>query len=63
MRIVLDTNVVISGLIWNGTPGKILAVARSRRAEIFTYIELLNELSRQLKATIMLHLPAEAPKA
>jgi putative PIN family toxin of toxin-antitoxin system len=48
MRIVLDTNVVISGLIWSGTPGKILAAARSRHAEIFTCIELLNELSRVL---------------
>lgn len=48
MRIVLDTNVVISGLIWNGIPGKILTGARSRRAEIFTCIELLNELSRVL---------------
>jgi len=63
MRIVLDTNVVISGLIWNGTPGKILAAARSRRAEIFTCIELLNELSRQLKATIVFYPPADAPKA
>ncbi|MES2164576.1 MAG: putative toxin-antitoxin system toxin component, PIN family [Pseudomonadota bacterium] len=48
MRIVLDTNVLISGLIWNGTPGKILAAARSRRVEIVTCIELLNELSRVL---------------
>jgi len=30
MRLVLDTNVVVSALLWNGTPRWLLQAARER---------------------------------
>ncbi len=44
MRIVLDTNIVISGLLWRGNPRRILDTARDGITELFTSIELLEEL-------------------
>ncbi len=44
MRIVPDTNVVISGLLWRGSPRRILDAARDGIFELFTSIELLDEL-------------------
>jgi putative PIN family toxin of toxin-antitoxin system len=45
MRLVLDTNVVASALLWNGTPRQLLQAARERRVELFTSTPLLAELT------------------
>lgn len=46
MRIVLDTNVVLSALLWRGTPHGLLDVIRSRGdARLFTSPALLDELA------------------
>lgn len=44
MRAVLDTNTVVSGLLWNGTASKLLATAREQRLELATSAALLDEL-------------------
>jgi uncharacterized protein len=44
MRAVADTNVVISGLLWNGPPRGVLDRARSGAVELFTSAILLAEL-------------------
>ncbi|MEW5939822.1 MAG: putative toxin-antitoxin system toxin component, PIN family [Chloroflexota bacterium] len=44
MRIVLDTNTVVSGLLWHGAPRSILDLAREGRATLFTSPTLLVEL-------------------
>lgn len=44
MRLVLDTNTVISGLLWQGTPGKLIEVAQARTISLFTSAPLLAEL-------------------
>lgn len=44
MRVVADTNVVISGIFWQGAPRAILDAAREGRIEIFTSAILLVEL-------------------
>ncbi|HET8637720.1 MAG TPA: putative toxin-antitoxin system toxin component, PIN family [Acidobacteriaceae bacterium] len=49
MRLVLDTNVVVSGLLWHGTPRLLLEGARERRVELFTSIPLLAELTETLR--------------
>ena len=49
MRLVLDTNVVVSGLLWRGTPRLLLERARERRVELFTSIPLLAELTETLR--------------
>jgi len=49
MRLVLDTNVVASGLLWNGTPARIIDAAQAGSIEIYTSRALLTELTRILK--------------
>ncbi|HET8707865.1 MAG TPA: putative toxin-antitoxin system toxin component, PIN family [Pseudomonadales bacterium] len=45
MRLVLDTNVVISGFIWGGIPRQILELAREDRVSLFTSGVLLDEFA------------------
>lgn len=49
MRWVLDTNVVASGLLWNGTPAQLIDAAQTGEIEIFTSRVLLAELTRILR--------------
>lgn len=44
MRLVLDTNVVVSALIWGGTPYKLLQAAADGNIELFTSPTLQHEL-------------------
>ena len=59
MRLVLDTNTAISGLLWHGLPGKLIDAVRAKRVELYTSAPLLAELqgiltrekfAKQLKA-------------
>jgi predicted nucleic acid-binding protein len=36
MRLVLDTNTVVSGLLWSGAPRRVLDAARAGQATLFT---------------------------
>lgn len=46
MRIVLDTNVVMSALLWRGTPHQLLqAIGQLPRVRLFTSAALLEELA------------------
>jgi putative PIN family toxin of toxin-antitoxin system len=45
MRLVLDTNVVVSGLIWGGVPRRLLDLARDGHLSLFTSNVLLDELA------------------
>jgi len=49
MRLVLDTNVVASGLLWNGPPAQLLDAAQVGEVELFTSTRLLAELAGILK--------------
>jgi predicted nucleic acid-binding protein len=49
MRLVLDTNVVASGLLWNGTPARLIEAAQADEIEVFTSRVLLAELTRILR--------------
>ncbi len=44
MRLVLDTNIVVSGLIWGGVPRRLLDLGRDDQATLFTSSRLLKEL-------------------
>ncbi len=44
-RIVPDTNIVVSGLLWRGNPRRILDAARDRIIELYTSSVLLEELA------------------
>jgi putative PIN family toxin of toxin-antitoxin system len=43
-RLVLDTNVVIAALIWNGTPRRVLSAGHEEKAILMTSAQLLTEL-------------------
>src|SRR4051812_41506066 len=44
MRVVADTNTVVSGLLWSGAPRRVLDAARAGSIELFTTAALLAEL-------------------
>ncbi len=44
MRVVADTNVVVSGLLWHGPSRRILDLARAKTLELSTSAELISEL-------------------
>jgi putative PIN family toxin of toxin-antitoxin system len=44
MRVVLDTNSIVSGLLWRGAPRFVLDLARAGKLELFTSPTLLAEL-------------------
>ena len=45
MRVVLDTNVVASAILWGGTPRVLLQAAREKRVDLFTSTAMLAELT------------------
>jgi putative PIN family toxin of toxin-antitoxin system len=49
MRIVADTNTVVSGLLWHGPPRQVLDHARIGKIELFTTMVLLAELEEVLQ--------------
>jgi putative PIN family toxin of toxin-antitoxin system len=49
VRLVADTNSVISGLLWNGPPARLIDGAVERRISLFTSLPLLVELEGVLK--------------
>ena len=44
MRVVADTNIVVSGLLWQGNPRRVLDAAREGTIDLFTSAVLLTEL-------------------
>lgn len=60
MRVVLDTNLVVSGLLWGGTPRIVLELARSGRIHLYRTENLLMELSRVLQMKKFEHRLAQA---
>jgi len=44
MRVVADTNIVVSGLMWRGNSRRILDAARADDIQLFTTVVLLAEL-------------------
>lgn len=45
MRVVLDTNIVVSGLLWKGSPRQVLDAAREATLTVYTSSVLLEELA------------------
>lgn len=48
-RVVPDTNIVVSGLLWRGQPRRVLDAARDGIIELYTSPVLLEELEDVLK--------------
>lgn len=45
VRVVLDTNTVVSALLWGGTPYELIAAATEERLELYSSPALLEELA------------------
>jgi len=48
MRVVIDTNLWVSGLLWRGQPGKLLRLAEAGRIEVCMTPSMLAELAEVL---------------
>jgi uncharacterized protein len=48
VKLVTDTNVVVSGLLWLGTPGRLLEAAATGQVTLYTSPALIAELSATL---------------
>ncbi|MDD5650889.1 MAG: putative toxin-antitoxin system toxin component, PIN family [Candidatus Nanoarchaeia archaeon] len=49
MRVVLDTNIFISGIFWGGIPNKIILEWKNKSFILISSLETINELIRVLK--------------
>jgi putative PIN family toxin of toxin-antitoxin system len=47
-RLVIDTNVLVSAFLWQGTPGRVVALAGEKEVQLFTSRALLDELAATL---------------
>ena len=47
-RLVLDTNVLVSAFLWQGTPGRLIELAGDKEVQLFTSRALLDELTATL---------------
>ena len=45
MRLVLDTNVVVSALLWNGVPRRLVGIGRTNDVVLYSSLPLLAELT------------------
>jgi len=48
-RVVIDTNVVISAMLWHGVPGQLLELADAGVFQLCTSVSLLHELNGVLR--------------
>ena len=48
LRLVLDTNIVAAGLLWNGPPRRLLEAAIAGEVELYSSAVLLDELAHTL---------------
>ena len=48
LRLVVDTNVLVSAFLWQGTPGRLIEAAGEKQARLLTSRVLLDELAATL---------------
>jgi uncharacterized protein len=55
VRIVADTNTVVSGLLWQGPPRRLIDLARERTITLYTSLVLLAELAEVIARNKFAH--------
>ena len=53
-RVVIDTNIYISAIFWNGKPREVIDLGRGGKITIFTSLDIENEIAGKLKTTFKL---------
>lgn len=48
MKLVVDTNVLVSAFLWQGNPGRLIELAAEKEIQLFTNRALLDELAATL---------------
>ncbi|MEM8779216.1 MAG: putative toxin-antitoxin system toxin component, PIN family [Cyanobacteria bacterium P01_G01_bin.49] len=48
MKVLLDTNIWISGLLWGGNPRRVIQLAMSEQINLYSSKALINELQATL---------------
>ena len=54
LRVVIDTNIYISAIFWNGKPREVIDLGRDGKITIFTSLDIENEIVGKLKTTFKL---------
>ena len=49
LKLVVDTNIFISGFLWNGNEAKLLRLIELGKAQLFISKEILDEIERVLE--------------
>jgi len=49
MKLVVDTNILVSAFLWQGTPGRLVEMAGEKECDLFTSRVLLDELADVLQ--------------
>ena len=49
MKLVVDTNVLVSAFLWKGTPGRLIELAGEQECRLFTSRILIDELAEVLQ--------------
>lgn len=49
MRVVLDTNIALSGLLWDGTPARLVDLAIAGKLQLVSSIAFLAELDEVVR--------------
>ena len=53
-KVVIDTNIYISAIFWNGKPREVIDLGRDGKITIFTSLDIENEIAGKLKTTFKL---------
>lgn len=53
-RVVIDTNIYISAIFWNGKPREVIDLGRDGKILIFTSMDIENEIAEKLKTKFKL---------
>ena len=53
-RVVIDTNIYISAIFWNGKPREVIDLGRDGKIIIFTSLDIENEIAGKLKTKFKL---------
>ncbi|MBS3176546.1 putative toxin-antitoxin system toxin component, PIN family [Candidatus Woesearchaeota archaeon] len=48
MKVVIDTNIFVSGIFWKGSPHQVLLAWRQGRYTLITSVDILSEISKVL---------------